>query len=142
MPRPLQICIGAYLATPLDGGCERGGAGLREPGSSAELAVRAPPPPRSRPLPARARASASCKWRAPRQMRSSGSGGGSGGSSWHILSPLSGGSRSTEAPSGRPLPSQLKPRGLPMGEEGAARFRALLHRMLSLGCCRRGRFGA
>nr|XP_044628126.1 uncharacterized protein LOC123286515 [Equus asinus] len=38
MLKPLQICIGADLGAPLVGGCERGGAGLREPGSGADLA--------------------------------------------------------------------------------------------------------
>lgn len=90
------------------------------------VGVRAPPPPRPHPLLARARASASCKWRAPRQMRSSGSGFGKGGSSWHLPPLLSGGSRGTEAPSGRPPASHPKPRGLLLGEEGAARNPAFL----------------
>lgn len=38
MPRPLQICIESHLAARLVGGCERGRAGLGEPGSGAELA--------------------------------------------------------------------------------------------------------
>lgn len=114
MPRPLQICIGASIAVLLVGGCKRGGAGLRESGSGGELAFK--PRPRRVPAPSWRELAAPPAASGGRPGRCDPGGSGVAGAiaAGHLPSPLSGGSRGTEARSGRPPANHPKPRGLPM----------------------------
>lgn len=126
MPRPLQICIGVDIAAPLVGGWERGGVGLPESGPSGELTLepRLPriPAPSPRALAAPPAASGGRPGRCDPEATAV-AGAVAAGTSCRRYSE---GRRAL-----RRLPAALQPTtrshgGLPMGEEGAERFQALL----------------